>query len=141
MIRQYGEKDLSDLLNTWYSASRVGHPFLDEAFFEQERKKIAEVYLPNAETWVFEQDGAVVGFISLIGNEVGAIFVDSKNQGKGIGRALMNHARSIRDILELDVFSDNRVGRDFYEKFGFSQVDKHLHQETGKMQIRLKLIC
>ncbi len=76
MIRQYEEKDLSDLLDAWYSASLVAHPFLDEVFFEQERKNISEIYLPNAETWVFEQDGVVVGFISLIGNEVGAIFVE-----------------------------------------------------------------
>ena len=131
MIRQYEEKDLSDLLDAWYSASLVAHPFLDEVFFEQERKNISEIYLPNAETWVFEQDGVVVGFISLIGNEVGAIFVESKNQGKGIGCALMNHARSIRDILELDVFKDNMVGRCFYEKFGFRKVGEHLHEESG----------
>ena len=141
MIRQFEGKDLSDLLDVWYSASLVAHPFLDEAFFEQERRNISEIYLPNAETWVFEQDRVVVGFISLIGNEVGAIFVDSKNHGKGIGSALMNHAKSIREILELDVFKDNIVGRSFYEKFGFSQVDEHLHEETGFMHVRLKLIC
>ena len=74
MIRQYEEKDLSDLLDAWYSASLVAHPLLDEVFFEQERKNISEIYLPNAETWVFEQDGVVVGFISLIGNPPDEVF-------------------------------------------------------------------
>lgn len=116
-------------------------PFFDEEFFEQEQKNISEIYLPNAETWVFEQDGVVVGFISLIDNEVGGIFVDSNRHGKGIGSALMNHARTIRETLELDVFKENLVGRAFYEKFCFVQVDEHLHEETGFMQLRLKLIC
>ena len=141
MIRPYKATDLSELLEAWYSASLLGHPFLDEAFFQQERSRIREVYLPNAETWVFEQDGAVVGFIALIGNEVGALFVDSNYRGTGIGRALMDHARSIRDFLELAVFRDNKVGREFYEKCGFHQIDEHVHEETGLMQLRLRLTC
>lgn len=140
MIREYQEEDLSELLEAWYSASQVAHPFLDEGFFEQERRNIPAVHLPNAETWVYELDGIVVGFIALIGNEVGGIFVDSKFHGQGIGRALMDKAKSIRAILELDVFKDNLVGRKFYEKYGFIQVGEHLHEETGFMQLRLKLI-
>jgi len=141
MIRPYERKDLNELLDVWYSASLVGHPFLDEEFFAEEREKISEVFLPNSETWVFEQDGAVVGFISLIGNEVGAIFVDSKEHGQGIGYALMNHATRLRNVLELDVFRDNIVGKNFYKKFGFSQIDEYLHEETGLMQLRLKFVC
>ena len=141
MIREYEEKDLSELLDAWYSASQVAHPFLDEDFFEQERRNIAAFHLPNAETWVYELDGVVVGFIALIGNEVGAIFVDPQFHGQGIGRALMDKARSMRAVLELDVFKDNLVGRKFYEKYGFSQVNEYLHEETGFMQLRLRLNC
>jgi putative acetyltransferase len=139
MIREYEDKDLSELLDSWFSASQVAHPFLDEEFFEQESRNIADLHLPNAETWVYELDGVVIGFIALIGNEVGAIFVDPKFHGQGIGRALMDKARCTRDVLELDVFKDNVVGRKFYEKYGFSQVAEHLHEETGFMQLRLKL--
>lgn len=141
MIRQYEDKDLNTLLDVWYSASQVAHPFLNEDFLAQERRAIAEVYLPNAETWVFELEGVVAGFISLIGNEVGGIFVDANHHSRGIGRALMDHARSIRGGLELDVFKDNRVGRRFYEKYGFIQVGEYRHEETGFMQLKLKLPC
>jgi len=141
MIREYEERDLNELLDVWYSASQVAHPFLDEEFFEQERRNIAALYLPNAETWVYELDGAVVGFISLLGNEVGGIFIDARFHGQGIGRALMDKARSIRNVLELDVFKDNLAGRKFYKKYGFSKVEEHLHAETGFMQFRLKLHC
>jgi len=141
VIREYEDRDLAELLDAWYSASKVAHLFLSEEFFEQERKNIASIHLPNAETWVYELDGVVVGFISLIGNEVGAIFVDPKFHGKGIGRELMDHARNLREVLELDVFKDNLIGRSFYRKYGFSKVYEHLHKETGFMQLRLKLIC
>ena len=139
MIRRYEEKDLSQLLEAWYSASQVGHPFLDEDFLEQERRDIAALYLPHAETWVYELDGVVVGFIALIGNNVGGIFVDAKFHRQGIGRALMDQARHMRQTLELNVFQDNLVGRKFYEKYGFSPVNESLDEATGFMQLRLRL--
>jgi putative acetyltransferase len=141
MIRKYAENDLHDLLEAWYSASQVGHPFLDEEFFASERIAIATVYVPNAETWVFERDGHVVGFIALSGDEVGGLFVDANYHGQGIGRALMDHAAGIRDCLALDVFEKNHVGRRFYEKYGFVQVGEYLHEETGLMMLRLELNC
>ncbi len=127
------------MLEAWYSGSQVGHPFLNEDFFEQERKNLLALYLPNAETWVFELEGIVIGFIALIGNEVGAIFVDSEHQRRGIGGHLMDHARGIRDFLELDVFEENAAGRSFYEKYCFIEVGSHLHEETGHTLLRLKL--
>ena len=141
MIRRYDDKDLNEVLDAWYSASQVAHPFLGEEFFEQERRNIATLHLPKAETWVFERDGVVVGFLSLLGNEVGGLFVDAKSHGQGIGRALMDHARSMRDVLELDVFKENRVGRKFYERYGFVQVGENTHEETGFPQLRLRLGC
>lgn len=141
MVRGYEDKDLSQLLDVWYAASQAAHPFLDEAFFKQERRNIAERHLPDAETWVYELDGVVVGFIALIGNEVGAIFVDPRFHGQGIGRALMDEARRTRDVLELDVFKDNPIGRNFYERYGFVQVAEHLHEETGFLLLRLQLKC
>jgi len=141
MIRKYEDNDLEELLDAWYSASKIAHPFLSEEFLEQERKNIAFDHLPNAETWVYELDGVVIGFIALIGNEVGAIFLDPRYHGKGIGRKLMDHAKSLREFLELDVFKDNNIGRGFYKKCGFREEYEHVHEETGFMQLRLRLNC
>ncbi len=139
MIRAYQDRDLDELLGVWHRASLGAHPFLSEAFLSREREMIAEVYLPVAETWVYVKEGRVVGFISLIGHEVGAIFVDPALQGLGIGRALMDHASGLRETLDVDVFEENSVGRRFYERYGFEQVGAHLHAETGHMLLRLRL--
>ena len=95
--------------------------------------------MPKAETWVYEQDSKIVGFIALIGNEVGAIFVHSNYQRRGIGKKLMDFAKSIRENLVLDVFKENRMGRAFYHKYGFKQIGEHVHEETGQKLLRLKL--
>ena len=139
MIRKYHDHDLNELLEVWYQASLVAHPFLDESFLSQERQNIATIYMPMAETWVYVRAGHVVGFISLIGNEVGALFVAPVLQGQGIGRALMDHASALREELEVDVFKANSLGRRFYDRYGFSLEREHVHGQTGQPMLRLRL--
>ena len=138
-IRPYTDDDLEQLLDVWYRASLIAHPFLSEEFFEAERHEIAEQWLPVAETMVYEIDGRVVGFVALIGNEVGAIFVEPDSQGRGIGRALMDAARESRPLLELDVFEANSIGRRFYDAYGFEFVDRHMNEAVGLPELRLRL--
>ena len=85
MIRKYQPADCEDVLNVWARASALAHPFLSKDFLELERHNIANVHLPKADTWAWEADGHVVGFISLLGNEVGAIFVDPEFHRSGSG--------------------------------------------------------
>jgi putative acetyltransferase len=137
MIREYVDKDCEGVIEAWHAASLVATPFLSDKFMSEERGNIRTNWLPLAETWVSEVDDTVAGFISLIGNEVGAIFVHPDYQGRGIGRELMDHAVSLRDELFLDVFEENNIGRRFYDRYGFQFENKHLHDDTGHMQLRL----
>ena len=137
MIRQYEARDTDTIIIAWYAASKIATPFLTEEFLAETRENIRSLWLPNAETWVFEAEGKVIGFITLIENEVGAIFVHPKFQGTGAGKALMDHAISLRGHVFLDVFEENVVGRGFYDRYGFEFESKQLHEETGHMHLRL----
>ena len=137
-IRRYEPQDLESAVAAWESASAVGHPFLTPEFLATERKNMAEVYLPNAETWVIEQDGRVIGFLSLVDNEIGGLFVDAAYHGTGAGRALMEKAKALHDVLELEVFEANTIGRNFYAKCGFMPISQHPHEETGNLLLRLR---
>ncbi len=139
MIRKYDTDDRAELLDVWYDASQIAHPFWTSDLFEQERRDISQEFLPIAETWVFEREGQVVGFISLLGNEVGGIFVAPTRHGQGIGRALMDHARASRDHLKLEVFEANEIGRAFYDAYGFGLIGERLDEKTGLRLLRLQL--
>jgi putative acetyltransferase len=139
VIREYDPKDRGALLAIWAESAAVAHPFWTPAMFEQERRDIVEKFLPVAETYLFERAGKVVGFISLLGNEVGGIFVAPQYHGQGIGRALMDWARVSRDHLELDVFEANEIGRAFYAVYGFVIVAERLDEATGQKVLRLRL--
>jgi putative acetyltransferase len=138
MKRLYQERDMEDIIEVWYQASLIAHPFLTEKFFEEENNNLRERFLPNSQTWVYEKQGQVVGFISLMKNEVGGIFVHPSWQRQGIGMALMDKARSLHKNLELDVFAANKQGRTFYAKYGFVPFEKYRDKMTGEMTIRLR---
>ena len=137
-IRQYEDTDLEAVLSAWESATRVAHPFMTDAFIAQERKSVAEFYLPNTDTWVVELDSEVKGFIALMGNEVGAIFLQPECHGRGAGKALMDKAQALHGDLEVEVFKENAIGRKFYARYGFEQLEEKLHESTGQQILRLK---
>ena len=144
MIRKYNADDIAELLDVWYDASQMAHPFLTRGFLDQERRNVIQKYLPIAATWVFEEEeeeGRVVGFIALMGNEVGGIFVAPGRHGQGIGRALMDRARACRNHLDVEVFEANEIGRAFYDAYGFEVVGAGVHEETGEPVLRLRLDC
>ena len=140
IIREYQPADLDDVLAFWESASRLAHPFLQEDFLEQERHNIPNLYLPNAETWVIEHEKQVIGFIALLGNEVGAIFVKPEFHGTGAGKALMDKARDLGGDLQVEVFEANSIGRRFYERYGFKTLLESTHEPTGNRLLRLQFI-
>jgi len=137
-IRQYQDTDLKSVLDSWENASTLAHPFLTPEFQAKVRHDIPHIYLPNADTWVAEQDGTVIGFISLLGNEVGALFVEPDYHGKGAGKALMDKAVEIYKNIELEVFKYNSIGRKFYARYGFKPIAETIHTETGHPVLRLK---
>lgn len=137
-IRKYKESDLESVLDSWEVATRLAHKFMRDDFIANERENIRDIYLPNTDTWVAEIDDEVKGFIALMGNEVGAIFLQPDCHGKGIGKALMDKAQELHGNLEVEVFKVNSIGRNFYSKYGFELMEEKLHEPTGQQVLRLK---
>ena len=139
MIRKHTPDDAATILDIWYQASKLAHPFLDDAFAEQVKTAMRDMYIPNSETWVYEENNTVLGFISMMGNEIGGLFVLPNNQGKGIGTQLVNFIKPSHESLEVEVFDKNSIGRAFYDKYGFKQIHNYFHKESNQDVLRLKL--
>ena len=139
-VRPYQPEDLDNLLTAWEAATREAHPFMSDDFIASERKAIPELYIPNTITHVAEVDCKVVGFISLFGSEVGAIFVHPSHHGAGHGLALMEIGAAGHDTLEVEVFENNKIAHPFYARWGFSEISRSVHEATGELLIRMRWV-
>ncbi|PSR16081.1 GNAT family N-acetyltransferase [filamentous cyanobacterium CCP3] len=141
-LRPYQPQDCEAVLDVWQRAATVAHSFLPAAHFAQERLAIATQYLPMAETWVYEHQGQIAGFVSLLNaeasSEVGGLFVDPPWQGRGVGRALMDHAVALKGALMVTVFEQNALGRRFYGRYGFGETGRSRHDDTGLPLVRMQ---
>lgn len=137
MIRKHTEKDLERIIDIWFKSSSLAHPFLSDAFVEKVKQDMTNLYIPNSETWVYEKDNEIQGFISMIDNEIGGLFVLPKYHSKGIGTLLVNFIKTKHTILEVEVFEKNEIGRAFYAKYGFKQIKKYKHEESDSIVLRL----
>lgn len=139
MIRHYRHEDADTLVSVWRSANALAHPFLDADLVAQVAQDMRDIYLPNAETWVMECDGCPVGFIALVSDEIGGLFLLPEWHGRGLGKALTDHAVGLHGPLRVEVFAQNHVGRRFYDRYGFVETDRYMHEPSGEMTIRMAM--
>lgn len=137
MIRKYKDEDKESLVEIWQEAASIVHSFLPKEFMEKEPDNIRNIYIPNTETWVYELDQRVVGYIAMIENEVGGLFIYPNFQKRGIGKELMDAVAKNFSSLEVEVFEKNAGARMFYEKYGFQFMHSHKHKETGETLYRM----
>jgi GNAT superfamily N-acetyltransferase len=89
---------------------------------EEHRPLLGGWFIDRDEIWVAE-DGEIVGFLGLKDDVVTHLYVEPASQSRGIGSALLGHAKSLRPKrLELWVFQKNDGARRFYERHGFRLV-------------------
>ena len=120
LIRKYKNDDADAVIAVWRAASDLAHPFLSKSFQDMAEQQIRHLYLPQSETWVVESDGVIVGFIGLLDSLIGGLFVHPDHHGKGLGRALVDKAVALKGPLSVEVFVDNKIGRRFYQAYGFA---------------------
>lgn len=138
MIRKYNEIEIPALMNIWEQASTLAHPFLDTDFTQMVKKAMTEMYLPASDTWVYAESNEIIGFISMIGNEIGGLFVNPEYHSKGIGTSLVNHMKQFHKELEVEVFEKNKIGKPFYLKLGFKTIKEYIHEESKQKVLRMK---
>lgn len=134
-IRNFQAPDMDQVLKIWLEASIKAHDFIEKKFWEGNVSEMREVYLPSAETYVYDEEGIIKGFISLYGDTIAAIFVSPNVQGKGIGKQLMRKAKEVRQSLNLTVYKENRKSIDFYKRCAFKTQREQIDEHTGHPEL------
>lgn len=139
MIRPYQPQDSETILHIWLETSAVAHAFIPRSYWESKINDMWDIYLPRSETYIYTDTvtGKIAGFISLENNYLAAIFVTPSWQRKGIGQALMAHAKKLKIKLELNVYTENTQAVAFYKHQGFKIEDERTDEATGHNEFKM----
>lgn len=136
MIRCAVKKDYATLSQLWLKASLKAHSFIADDYWIKMTPEVAKYYLPNSQTYVFEDRHQLKGFISLTENNfIGALFVANDFQNQHIGSKLLKYVRRKRPHLCLKVFARNENALLFYQRAGFKIVDESFEVSTGQKEL------
>ena len=95
--------------------------------------------LPQAGLYVHENEntGQIDGFIGLTENHIKGIFVAKSARSKGIGRALLEYAKSRKPRLDLSVYQKNERALAFYRREQFVVQSEGIDEDTNEAEIQM----
>lgn len=108
------------LFDIWWRSASHSHTFLNQQDLTALVPSVRSLRLATLDTWVLCEDaGHPVGFLVLSGGHVDALFVAPEWIGRGVGSALLHHARSLHKQLTVNVNEQNIAAMSFYSAKGF----------------------
>lgn len=131
MIRKLEDKDIDRVMSIWKYSTIKAHNFIDEKYWENSYDIVKNVYIPASETFIYEEDKEIKGFISILNKEfIGALFIDINTQGRGIGSKLIDYAIKNYKKLNLAVYKDNKKSVEFYLNKGFDIITQQVNEDS-----------
>ncbi|WP_424940846.1 N-acetyltransferase family protein [Aliiroseovarius sp. S253] len=109
---------MANILTGW-NASTEWMPRVHSRASERE---FAQMLVGNGWTLVARDETRLLGFLSRDKRKVHALYVSPHARGRGVGKALLDHAKQVSDSLSLYTFQDNDRAQRFYLREGFSEI-------------------
>ncbi len=136
MIRTFRPEDLDRLMQLWLAGNLEAHAFVPREYWLSHAAEVREL-LPQADLYLYEEDGRIQGFAGVTDGYLAGIFVDRDCRSRGIGRRLLAHVKEHCPSFTLHVYRENRRATAFYLREGLSVVSEELSPETGQYELLL----
>lgn len=136
MIRKFKESDIDKIMDIWLNVNIEVHNFIDADYWKSNFEMV-KVMMYNAEIYVYENNNIISGFIGLIDNYIAGVFVDSNFRSQGIGKALIDYVKNIKNKITLNVYDKNIRAIDFYKREGFKALTKNIDDATGEREYEM----
>ena len=122
MIRRGGAQDVVAIAEL-FERSFGTLTFLPVLHTADEHRTWFGRVVEEQEVWVWEENGAILGFSVLGDGMLNYLYLEPDATGRGIGSALLDHAKSGKpDGFTLWTFQQNDGARRFYERHGLRAI-------------------
>ena len=138
MIRKLETQDLDAVMQIWLHGNLDAHAFIPASFWTG-HFEIVRNMLPQAELYVHESEDTrqIDGFIGLTGKHIEGIFVAKAARSKGVGKALLEYAKSRKPSLTLSVYQKNQRALAFYRREQFVVQSEGIDEDTNEADIQM----
>ena len=138
MVRKFETQDLDTVMQIWLHGNLNAHAFIAASFWTEHFEMVRDL-LPQAELYVHEDAGTrqIDGFIGLTENHIEGIFVAKAARSKGIGKALLEYAKSRKPCLTLSVYQKNQRALAFYRREQFVVQSEEIDEDTNEADIQM----
>ncbi|WP_454879658.1 GNAT family N-acetyltransferase [Sphingobacterium detergens] len=131
MIRKIETSDYQSLILIWESAVLNTHDFLKEEDFNYYKVQIP-TYFEHVVLLGYEENGVLVAFMGVSGENLEMLFIHKDFRGRGIGKQLIYHAIKHFEVANVDVNEQNIQAVDFYKHIGFKVLKRSALDGQGK---------
>ena len=125
-IRVYTQNDLAAISDIYNRSKLDELKFEDKVFtlLPLEEDDVRLNGLMESEIYVHQEQGQILGFGAVCGNEIRALFVLPECRGQGVGKKLLEFLLSnIQGQPCLYVVSTNQPAKYLYKRYGFNVTD------------------
>jgi putative acetyltransferase len=138
MIRKFESRDLDAVMQIWLHGNLDAHAFIPADFWTDHFEMVRDI-LPQAELYVHENEATrqIDGFIGLSESHIEGIFVAKSARSKGIGKALLEYAKSRKPRLTLSVYQKNERAIAFYRREKFVVQSEGIDEDTNEAEIQM----
>ena len=138
MIRKFENLDLDAVMQIWLQANLDAHAFIPASFWEANFEMVRDL-LSQAELYVHENEDTrqIDGFIGLTENHIEGIFVAKSARSKGVGKALLEYAKSRKPSLTLSVYQKNERTLAFYQREQFTVQSEGIDEDTNEAELQM----
>lgn len=133
MIRELHKADIDKVADIWLDTNIKAHSFIPTEYWESNFELVKEMML-QAEVYVYEVDYEIQGFIGMTDEYINGIFVCGEMQSQGIGKSLLDYAKSKKKKLLLNVYQKNARAISFYQREGFDIQCSDLDEATEEKE-------
>lgn len=135
MIRKLRESDLSAVMKIWLDTNIKSHNFVSKEYWTSNYEIVKEI-IPKSEIYVYEEDDTnlIDGFIGLLDSYLAGLFVKDTAQSKGIGKQLLDYAKSIKSEMTLSVYQKNIRAVHFYQREQFQIQSENIDDNTNEKE-------
>lgn len=138
MIRKFETQDLGTVMQIWLHGNLDAHAFIAASYWRGHFEMVRDM-LPQAELYVHENEAPrqIDGFIGLTENHIEGIFVAKAARSKGIGKALLDYAKSRKPRLDLSVYQKNERALAFYRREQFVVQSEGIDEDTNEAELQM----